>query len=660
MLTRLPLIATLGAAAIDSATLRIVHWNDQHAHWAQYHQQDGSLCRVSDKNTGDCIGGVPRLSQFIENRRQQTLKDAESKPTGMFVINAGDEMQGTPLWSGFGKDGEVLQAMWPFFKSDVFVVGNHEFDNGQDNLGKLLSFIQNSGTNVLCANCKFDSGSCAVPGVKAPFPADYARYCYKDNGEGLLEQVADCATADFRLGAIGIVLENMLEVAKVVDKDCEFLEPVSAIKGVLDSLEPTDFDGIVLVTHTDIDIDMEISRAVFNYRTSASNTSGKANAKKVMAIFSGHSHTMMCDGGEHWGVKCVYKAKDGSFLEATYPMMTEQIPLYQDYKWSRTIGEVLVDFTRQGGEWTHAVRSRSDETELSDMVNASVQAADAKEAISPYMNKLETLFNDQRCTATESLFCDSTTLLCGTGVVAADAMLSYKPTNDSFLPQVSLSDATKKLPQGPVTWGNLAEAFPYVNFLTYVKVSGRNLVHNIEWGLQKWGHADFRFSFSGFRILNAERATVRDYCGAEASRAREPAHLDSCGNVVYDDRITVQINQCLAAHLQTGQRYPYPDFDCNCWTTVLFDQEYSVVTHHYIAGDPLAGTGGWGYCWKVSDSSKMHTDHMTVFDNIIDFTKPNEDCEWTPPCVEARFGTDSAAAAVAGTLALVASLFVLL
>ena len=655
-------MAALAAAAIDPATLRIVHWNDQHAHWAQYHQRDGSLCRVSDESTSDCIGGVPRLSQFIENRRQQTIKDAEMRPTGMFVINAGDEMQGTPLWSGFGKEGEVLQAMWPFFKSDVFVVGNHEFDNGQDNLGKLLSFIQNSGTDVLCANCKFDSGSCAVPKVKTPFPADYARYCYKNNGKGVLEQVTDCQTADFRLGAIGVVLENMREVAKVVDKDCKFQEPVSAIKRVLDSLEPADFDGIVLVTHTDIDIDMEISRAIFDYRTSANNASGKANAEKVMAIFSGHSHTMMCDDGEHWGVKCVYKAKDGSLHDATYPMMTEQIPLYQDYKWSRSVGEVLVDLTRSDadkGEWRYVVRNGSDETELSDMDNASIQAANAKEAISPFMLRLETLFNDQRCTAPEDLVCDSTTLLCGTGVVAADAMLSYKPTNDSFLPQVSLSDATKELRQGSVTWGNLAEAFPYVNFLTYVKVSGRNLIHNIEWGLQKWSVADFKFSFSGIRILNAERATVREFCGAEASRDVERAHLDSCGNVVYDDRITVQINQCLAGHLQTGKRYPYPIFDCNCWTTVLFDQEYSVVTHHYIAGDPLAGAGGWGYCWKISDSSKMHTDQMTVFDNIIDFTEPNKDCEWILPCVEDRFGTNGAAAAVVGTLTLLTSLFLL-
>ncbi len=123
---------------IDAAAqkrLTILHVNDTHSH-------------LEPERSGDHLGhgGVIERAAY----RDSVVK-ADGKKN-VLLLHAGDFDQGTSYFSVLGGDIEIdlINAM----KYDCVTLGNHEFDNGVDELARRLAKIK---CPVVCANYDFSN-----------------------------------------------------------------------------------------------------------------------------------------------------------------------------------------------------------------------------------------------------------------------------------------------------------------------------------------------------------------------------------------------------------------------------------------------------------------------------------------------------------------------
>ena len=127
-------IAALFASVwVSAQDLTILHINDTHSHIEP--QRNGSL---------QGHGGVIEQAAYIDS-----VRCAEGKGN-VLLLHAGDFNQGTSYFKVFNGDIEVEVANAMQF--DAFCLGNHEFDNGLDDLARRL---KNMNAPVVCANYDF-------------------------------------------------------------------------------------------------------------------------------------------------------------------------------------------------------------------------------------------------------------------------------------------------------------------------------------------------------------------------------------------------------------------------------------------------------------------------------------------------------------------------
>lgn len=111
--------ALLGTAPLSAQDLVILHTNDTHSQIEPV--------RVG-YNKG--LGGVERRLQYIDSVREKYGRNK------VLLLDAGDFNQGTPYYTVAHGDLEV--ELVNLMGYDVFTLGNHEFDNGQEDLARRL------------------------------------------------------------------------------------------------------------------------------------------------------------------------------------------------------------------------------------------------------------------------------------------------------------------------------------------------------------------------------------------------------------------------------------------------------------------------------------------------------------------------------------------
>ena len=131
------LIITFALLALSVAAfaqeLTILHMNDTHSHIDP---------QRSGKNAG--MGGVVEQALYIDEVR------AEKGKNNVLLLHAGDFSQGTSYFTELHGDLEI--NILNTFKYDVTCLGNHEFDNGIDELARRLANLK---VPVVCANYDF-------------------------------------------------------------------------------------------------------------------------------------------------------------------------------------------------------------------------------------------------------------------------------------------------------------------------------------------------------------------------------------------------------------------------------------------------------------------------------------------------------------------------
>lgn len=141
-------------------------------------------------------GGAAYLAAYLDRYER-------SSPGGAIRVTAGDIVGGSPLISGYFHDEPTIQAMNEM-RFDVGTVGNHEFDEGGEEMLRLIDGgHREDGKQFKKGE---DTSDPDFPG--ANFPYTSANALYKDSGETVLPPYEIFERDGARVGFIGVTTEE--------------------------------------------------------------------------------------------------------------------------------------------------------------------------------------------------------------------------------------------------------------------------------------------------------------------------------------------------------------------------------------------------------------------------------------------------------------------
>ena len=218
--------------------LVILHTNDSHSQ---------IMPQTSGKEKN--VGGY--------ERREAYIKEAKKEYPNLLLLDAGDFSQGTPYFTLFKGDAEI--ELMNALGYQAAVVGNHELDNGQEELARR---IKNANFPILCANYEFDEDS----------PLN-----------GLLEPYTILEVNDKKIGVIGITLNLKGYVSPKLIEGMHYKQPYKLMNNLALKLKNEEqCDMVILLTHVGYDR---------GHEQNPSDDMLAANSENIDLIIGGHSHT---------------------------------------------------------------------------------------------------------------------------------------------------------------------------------------------------------------------------------------------------------------------------------------------------------------------------------------------------------------------------------
>ena len=171
-------------------------------------------------------------------------------------------------------------------KFDAACLGNHEFDNGIDELARRLVNLK---TDVVCANYDFTGTAL----------------------EGLVKPYTILKKAGKKIGVIGLLTDIMDVVDGDIAKELQYQDPVRVVNEYAGYLkEDKGCDMVICLSHLGYSEDKELA----------------ARTRDVDVIVGGHSHTLLHK-------KQTVKDLDG-----------DDVIVVQNWKWGLNVGCLSIDF----------------------------------------------------------------------------------------------------------------------------------------------------------------------------------------------------------------------------------------------------------------------------------------------------------------------------
>ncbi len=257
----------LAAVLLGAEELTILHVNDTNRHIDP--QRSGAY---------QGRGGVIEQAAFIDEVRR------EEGRRNVLLVHAGDYGQGTSYFTEMNGDIEidVMNAM----KFDAACLGNHEFDNGIEELARRLGNLK---AEVVCSNYDFTG---------TPL-------------EGLVKPYTILRKAGKKIGIIGILTDVMEVVDRDIAKALTYQDPVAVVDKLAGYLkEEKGCDMVICLSHYGYEEDMDLASKVHD----------------LDIIVGGHTHTLL---HRYQTVKDL----DG-----------ETVVVVQNWKWGLNVGQLSIDF----------------------------------------------------------------------------------------------------------------------------------------------------------------------------------------------------------------------------------------------------------------------------------------------------------------------------
>lgn len=196
------------------------------------------------------LGGVARRAAFV--------RQARSEHPDLLLVDCGDISQGTPYYNMFG--GELEVKAMNLMGYDAMTIGNHEFDNGLDNLARLIRLAD---FPVVCAN--YDVTGTVLEGLVQP------------------DVVIERDGLRIGLFGLGAELDGLVQSDKC--EGVRFLDPVETARREVKRLrEDEQCDVVVCLSHLGISGDES---------DPISDQALVRGTQGIDLVLGGHSHTYM-------------------------------------------------------------------------------------------------------------------------------------------------------------------------------------------------------------------------------------------------------------------------------------------------------------------------------------------------------------------------------
>ncbi|MDR3613877.1 MAG: bifunctional UDP-sugar hydrolase/5'-nucleotidase [Candidatus Obscuribacterales bacterium] len=414
-----PAFAQQDAATKPDLQMTILHTNDLHAHDDVFSEHQKS------------VGGFARISTLIKKLR------AESPNT--VVVDAGDIFQGTPLYSLYHGEMEVHELNEMGYQ--IYTIGNHEFDDGPENLATQLS------------QAKFDIVS-----------ANMDCSGYEPLAKLVKPSVVKIIGGE-KIGFVGAVTPDLESVSittapvKLKAYGSDWMEP---IKVEVNRLKAEGINKIIIVSHSGLDHEKEMAQSVAG----------------VDAIIGGHTHTRL----EHPVI--VEHADDG-------PTVIVQTGCY-----GRALGKLDLAFDKDGKIMLPETKYKLNDIDSSIAEDPQIQAyIDSK--VAPVLKMRRDVLSHARASFEKDWL--TTPWDSPLGDLITDALYEDAKKQGAQISFENRGGMRARIEKGPVSEETVQEMLPFDNFLTVATVDGDTLRKVLEHSVSKSLGGNF-FDVHGLKI----------------------------------------------------------------------------------------------------------------------------------------------------------------
>ena len=294
-----------GCGGPDSgSSLTILHINDHHSHLDA--ETMPLLLDTGGKREMINIerGGFPRV--------RTAFRELAAQATNVIKIHSGDASTGDLYYTL--SEGQADAALMNTVCFDSFTLGNHEFDNTDAGIGKLMGFLHNSAcqTPMLSANVRFGKSS---PQFAARPP------------EAVLPSVV-LERAGEKIGIIGLTVAGKTKHSSRPNPDTTFAEEAKTAQQEIDKLSSQGVNKIILSTHIGYKADQALAQQL----------------RGVDVIVGGDSHSLLGpDGLRQYGL-----TPEGPYPTRTTDRDGNLVCITQAWQYAAVVGELKVSFDGHG------------------------------------------------------------------------------------------------------------------------------------------------------------------------------------------------------------------------------------------------------------------------------------------------------------------------
>ena len=525
--------------------LQILHTNDHHSHL------EGQLYDlfIDGENIRMQMGGMSRIvSEINELRNENTV-----------VLNSG-ELCGTLYFSLF--KGEVDFKIFNMLNLDAYELGNHEFDEGEGQLAKLIELAE---FPIVGANVH--------PTERSPlFKSDIKPYVIKEiNGE--------------KVGIIGVLKVVKTVESSMVTDAVEFSDEIETVRAMVKELQDMNINKIILLSHLGYEEDINLAKKVTG----------------IDVIIGGDTHNLLDSTGE---LKSLNLNVTGEYPTLVGNPDGETVYIAQAWEYAHGLGIMNIQFDSEGriisckgrtellvegpflirdedGKWNEASEAKTktliDFIDGLETLKLQVPDSATEKILKPYKEELEAYRDAKIGNVTKIMPFDripepfkkgETPTGSYAAYVVADAFLAYVHSADVAIQNAG--GVRIALTDGDFTTADAYTALPFSNTIVTIKMSGADIQQVLEEG--------------------THYAISSDSTGA----------FPYASHLRYDvDKSAEQGSRILNLEVK--------DKNTNKWTPIDLTKIYKVVTNSFTA----LGKDGYYTFERVQDADK------SVFENTF-------------------------------------------
>jgi 5'-nucleotidase len=423
-------LAFSAQASFADYTLNIMHINDWHSRIESINKYD-STCGAEDETEGKCFGGAARLVTAARDYR--SAHDGQN----VLFLNAGDNFQGSLFYTTY--KGEAEAEFLNQMGTDAMVVGNHEFDDGEDGLAAFLGKVE---FPVVGSNVKASAASSLGDRVK-PYVV------LEVGGE--------------KIGIVGAVANDTAELSSP-GENVTIEEDVAAITEQVKAVAKEGVSKIIALTHVGYPRDL----------------AAIAKIPGVDVVVGGHTNTLLSN---------TIEGAVGPYPTWVDNPLGYKVPVVQAYAYSKYLGDLEVTFSDIG-----IVKEATGEPIVLDASVTPDESvlARVKELGAP----IEELKNQVVADTSEAIdgsreSCRA--MECQMGNLVTDAMLDRTRDQGVQLAITNGGGLRASIDSGEVTMGEVLTVLPFQNTLATFQLKGADVVAALENGVSQIEEGAGRF-----------------------------------------------------------------------------------------------------------------------------------------------------------------------